>query len=574
MSSRIRNFFKKFLPSSAKANEQYANKIIQQLDSLEKRFNMQSDYDKKLDEKLDSLIQDAEKFNAQLIDNGKTIEKELQIIGETSTTIKTELDETNENLSNRIAETNETITKRLDLFQKSTCELDSKLRENNLVLVKELDMLHRSDQEIQTAISENTDSISAKLGEHATEIKEQLATLNKNETVLGKQLYDSEANLAELKTATKALNDNFSEQLVLLQQKFAEIERINSIFFDSVDNFKNSIKATGTKYSEEIKKSLIDVADELISHHYESETQMIKSLGSNIINEMQKIASQEQRKGVGSLKYFLLNSYNRTTPQPRLNYFALNILSHCNLNCKGCDHFAPLAEKYFVELDVIVKDLQRMAELTDSKVTRIGIMGGEPLLHPQLNEISYYARKYFPKTNIQIVTNGILLNKQDEAFWNSCKDNDIAIVVTKYPLSLDFEQMEETARKYQVHFEYFGKTGEVQKTLYKMPMDPLGTQNTAKSFLECYHVNECALLMEGKFYPCTIIPNAKHFNEKFGTDMAVEDGDYVDIYKIKTSDDIYNFLCTPKPFCRYCKTNERSYGHSWETSKKDISEWT
>lgn len=35
----------------------------------------------------------------------------------------------------------------------------------------------------------------------------------------------------------------------------------------------------------------------------------------------------------------------RMTPQPTLQYLVLNILDHCNLNCKGCDHFAPIAKK-------------------------------------------------------------------------------------------------------------------------------------------------------------------------------------------------------------------------------------
>ena len=269
----------------------------------------------------------------------------------------------------------------------------------------------------------------------------------------------------------------------------------------------------------------------------------------------------------------LKNKRRHLIPQRQLSYFVLNILDHCNLRCKGCDHFAAIAEERFVLLDDIKKDLAQVSKILNGDVKRIGIMGGEPLLHPQLKEILINTRLFFPKTMIQLVTNGILLLQQDENFWRICREQNIVIVNTKYPIHLDYEAIKRTAAVQGVTFKYYGYTRLITKTSYKMPMDIEGHQNPRKSFIECFHANTYPLLMEGKLYSCTVAPNVRHFNKKYGTHMELEEGDYLNIYHVKKASDIFNFLSYPKPFCRYCDVNNRSHGHKWERSKQEISEW-
>lgn len=263
----------------------------------------------------------------------------------------------------------------------------------------------------------------------------------------------------------------------------------------------------------------------------------------------------------------------RLIPQKTLLYFVLNIVDHCNLRCKGCDHFAPIAEEHVVPLDSIEKDLAQMSKILMGNVYMIGIMGGEPLLHPQLKEILIHARRSFPRTIIHLVTNGLLLLKQDDAFWETCREQSVSVVATKYPINLDYETIKKTAAAHQVKFEFHDSTGSVMKTSYKIPLDLQGRQNPRKSFMTCFHANSRALLMEGRLYPCTVAPNVRHFNKKFGTHMELEDGDSLSIFHVTEASEIFNFLSTPKPFCRYCDVGNRSFGHKWERSKKAMEEW-
>ena len=270
----------------------------------------------------------------------------------------------------------------------------------------------------------------------------------------------------------------------------------------------------------------------------------------------------------------LQEGMRRTMPQLRLARFELNILDHCNLRCKGCDHFAAIARERFVSLENITSDLARMSELFGAEVDRIEVLGGEPLLHPQLGQILTETRKYFPKTLIQLVTNGILLMKQEQTFWTVCRENRIVVVVTKYPIDVDHGAIGEMAQANDVMFEYFGSTGSTKKTSWKVPLDISGSQDPRSSFIDCSYANKNVMLMEGRIYTCTVAPNIHIFNEVYGTKIPVTDADYMDIYEAQAKDEILEFLSKPKPLCRYCSVDQRSYGHRWERSNREMSEWT
>ena len=108
----------------------------------------------------------------------------------------------------------------------------------------------------------------------------------------------------------------------------------------------------------------------------------------------------------------------------------INITKHCNLNCKGCDHFAPLSGEDNMSLDSFKKDMQRLRELFGEKLIEIHILGGEPLMHPEIDSFLEVSRSLFPKASILIDTNGTLLKRMPETFWKHCRDWHIQLNVT------------------------------------------------------------------------------------------------------------------------------------------------
>jgi MoaA/NifB/PqqE/SkfB family radical SAM enzyme len=266
-------------------------------------------------------------------------------------------------------------------------------------------------------------------------------------------------------------------------------------------------------------------------------------------------------------------SKNRLKPRTVLK-FGIHFTDHCNLNCKSCDNFSPLANECFLDIDVLERDCARLSGLTKRQIEEIQIYGGEPLLHPQFTDLLDVIGKYFDTGNIRIITNGILLLKQQDRFWQSCKKNNAKICITKYPINLDFDAIKQLASTHNVELEYYTNTEVQIKTMYCFPLDTTGKQDYKDSFSLCFKANECITLNNGKIYTCPTIPCVQYFNSYFNQNLQVSPDDYIDIYKVNTINEIFDFLCKPKPFCRYCNIRSIVYGLEWGISKKYISEWT
>lgn len=57
----------------------------------------------------------------------------------------------------------------------------------------------------------------------------------------------------------------------------------------------------------------------------------------------------------------------RKTPKAMLDY-EVQLVEHCNLNCKYCAHFCPVAPESFLDVNEYEKDCKRLSELFDKEV--------------------------------------------------------------------------------------------------------------------------------------------------------------------------------------------------------------
>lgn len=297
------------------------------------------------------------------------------------------------------------------------------------------------------------------------------------------------------------------------------------------------------------------------------EKKEIESLKKEI--ELLKKEKEFWIKEIKDLETFYIRKY----PGPYLE-FEVHLSEHCNLNCKGCDHFSPLAEQKFADIDVFKKDFHRMSVLFENCVKSINLLGGEPLLNKNICDFMIIARNSFPlySTEIRLVTNGLLLESMEKGFWKTCEKQNIHIYITKYPINLDYKKLFELANKQNVFIEFYDPV-DGEKELYRVPLKLKGDMDPKRSYYKCPCANVCCFLKEGRLYTCTLVPNIEHFTKFFGVDLHVSDEDSIDIYKAVDKNEIFNFLSRPIPFCRYCDTEAKVYGIKWETSKKKMDEW-
>ena len=105
----------------------------------------------------------------------------------------------------------------------------------------------------------------------------------------------------------------------------------------------------------------------------------------------------------------------------------INVVEHCNLSCRACSHTSPVLPRTLLDPAVVERNLLLLAE--HYGVNTVRLVGGEPLLHPDLRAIVEAVRRSGIGELICVVTNGVLLPRIPRALWEAV---DI-VEVSAYP---------------------------------------------------------------------------------------------------------------------------------------------
>lgn len=266
-------------------------------------------------------------------------------------------------------------------------------------------------------------------------------------------------------------------------------------------------------------------------------------------------------------KYLKMTPYHKemlnnlkTLKRPCLPRLEIHIVDHCNLNCRGCTHFCNIAPKKFTDINVLSKDLLEIS--TKLEFGEIKLLGGEPLLHPDIHLFFYEVRKIFPTTKIILTSNLILLDKMDDRFWEGMKANDIRFQLTKYPPLND---------KFQHYIDLINKKGIIIDNIHVadefwLMRNPKGDSNPQEIYSTCCEAY-CRQLRNGRLYICPDACYMDYYNKYFKKNIPVDKG--IDIYT-NTGEQLYQYLTIPKETCKYCGPKKMV---KWQQSKKQIDEW-
>ena len=244
----------------------------------------------------------------------------------------------------------------------------------------------------------------------------------------------------------------------------------------------------------------------------------------------------------------------------------IHLVHHCNLKCASCLHFSPLCRPWCISLKELEDQLSSIANC----VEEVRLLGGEPLLHPQLGECLRIARKCLPHNRIILVSNGLLFRSVSDDLLQSIIENRIQIRLSVYPIDLDYDKIIEDLKKkgadiaQYVNFSVYSFT--------RMPLDPMGCFDPKKAFAACA---KCVQIVDGKVFPCPTIAYSNFLNEAFGTHFeTVPEKDYLWLKDVKDEIDVIDFLREPKPFCRYCSSgSDQEEIIEYHSSRKEAQEW-
>lgn len=252
--------------------------------------------------------------------------------------------------------------------------------------------------------------------------------------------------------------------------------------------------------------------------------------------------------------------------------FIVDIVDHCNLDCKCCGHFSPLAPKAFLDIETFENDLKRLHSLLNGKIYCFELMGGEALLHPHLEEFIKITNQYVVGEK-NLCTNGVLLPSLSEEIYKLCAETDTTICITIYPININWEEIERKAQKYGTNLYKIKSKDSNRKIWFKNPRDIDGSQNIEENFNNCFWRGRCIVLDHGRLSSCVVPLKAKFFQNYFNIDVFdITEANSIDIYDAKSIDAIVDFLNKPIPCCRFCLPNKEER-IEWDLSKKEIDEW-
>lgn len=245
------------------------------------------------------------------------------------------------------------------------------------------------------------------------------------------------------------------------------------------------------------------------------------------------------------------------------------VTDYCNLNCRGCTHYSPLARKEFAAPDDLKRDIAHLGRVCGEDVREVYLIGGETLLYPDLVDAMDALRAAFPTQGLCIFTNGLILGRMDDEFWSSARRNGAIIAITRYPVKFDYDEVEALCVSKGVEVQVFGDRTRTD-SFFRFALDPSGSQNRYLSHFKCYN-RGCVSVVDGYVYPCSISACVKHLNRGAGTSFEHREGDRIAVGEIKNAAQIRRLRDHAVPFCSYCKNPPSTVAYA--LSKRQASEW-
>ncbi len=235
--------------------------------------------------------------------------------------------------------------------------------------------------------------------------------------------------------------------------------------------------------------------------------------------------------------------------KPCLRYFEFHLCDHCNLNCRGCAHLSNVCSEKYADKEAYLGDLKQIKKLYWG-MQAIKLLGGEPLLNPEISDYVYETRAEFPEAFLYIATNGLLIPRMPGEFFEAVRKTYTIIMLSAYPPTMKMkDEIEQKLLMENISFFYTPEVNEFQKLRYATSK----CIDRATAHKRCREAmpEPCVTLRDGKLYQCGL-PYLEMMNEKFGTEYKIEEGDVVDLYKETSGWEANKKLYEPIPFCEYC----------------------
>lgn len=250
------------------------------------------------------------------------------------------------------------------------------------------------------------------------------------------------------------------------------------------------------------------------------------------------------------------------TERQEFDTIEFHVTDQCNLNCRHCSMFSGLVkENTLPDVRQYENDLKRLRSAFRS-LKRVKLLGGEPLLNPELQQYIEITRSIYPYTQILLITNGLLITAMNHDLIHCIVTNNVEIVVSYYmPLNPIIDDIHQFLSINHIRH----RVTPIITQFYKM-YDLSGSQNADENFAVCGCKEGCTTLREGKLMPC-FVPSVFHIAaDEFH--LEAENDNYIDLYREDLSRSLIRDTMKKKMnICKYCLV--RGIATDWSQINKN-----
>ncbi len=233
-----------------------------------------------------------------------------------------------------------------------------------------------------------------------------------------------------------------------------------------------------------------------------------------------------------------------------LETMEIHAADHCNLNCQNCSMFCGLVKQaVFPDYAKTEKGIRKLKEYF-FHIKKFRIIGGEPLLNPELDRYIHFIRTVYPYTDIRLISNGLLIKKMPERLLQALRTNDVTFIITQYPALADrMDEIHRFLEEHGIRHEITDPVWEFQK-IY----DASGRQNGEENFKTCHWKKTCATMYASYIAGCFVPFVIPYLSDAFHLNLPVSG--IIDLAEPGlTARKIRERMDRPHALCSYCAPN-------------------
>jgi organic radical activating enzyme len=256
----------------------------------------------------------------------------------------------------------------------------------------------------------------------------------------------------------------------------------------------------------------------------------------------------------------------------RVEAFEFHVTEHCNLRCANCCNMSPLVDDRTLAIADFEPLVRQLAGSVVADVVKI--MGGEPLLHPDITSVVRVLRASGIGDRVRLFTNGLRLHAMADDFWESLDELTISTYTSAPVKPAVLAMARDRARRHDIVLN-IKPVDEFSQVL--SPRYESDDRAVAATYDRCWLRHRCMVVRDRRFYTCTRAAYAGEFLARVAHEPSPEpldrrdDGISIDQLDFAAALEAYLGREVPLAACRYCFGGDGATEPHYQLTRAEVA---